>query len=95
MAGLWGRYMGERLMVTGSDYRSLNRMYQKYPEVDLAFKVAPGTEDIQKGKARVPEFITPKKLGEYTINFIHKKNYEEETLLYDNFASIAKPTIPS
>lgn len=58
MAGLWGRYMGERLMVTGSDYRSLNHMYQKYPEVDLAFKVAPGTEDIQKAMARLK--FTPK-----------------------------------
>lgn len=58
MAGLWGRYMGERLMVTGSDYRSLNHMYQKYPEVDLAFKVAPGTEDIQKAMSRLK--FTPK-----------------------------------
>ena len=53
MSGLWGRYMGERLMVTGSDYRSLNHMHEKYPEVDLAFKVAPGTEDIQKAMARL------------------------------------------
>ena len=58
MAGLWGRYMGERLMVTGSDHRSLNHMDEKYPEVDLAFKVAPGTEDIQKAMARLK--FTPK-----------------------------------
>lgn len=58
MSGLWGRYMGDRLMVTGSDYRSLNHMHQKYPEVDLAFKVAPGTEDIQKAMARLR--FTPK-----------------------------------
>ena len=58
MAGLWGRYMGERLMVTGSDYRSLNHMNEKYPEVDLAFKVAPGTENIEKAMARLK--FTPK-----------------------------------
>ena len=58
MSGLWGRYMGERLMVTGSDYRSLNHMHEKYPEVDLAFKVTLGTEDIQKAMARLK--FTPK-----------------------------------
>ena len=58
MAGLWSRYMGQRLMVTGSDYRSLNHMHEKYPEVDLAFKVAAGTEDIQKAMARLK--FTPK-----------------------------------
>ena len=58
MAGLWGRYMGQRLMVTGSDFRSLNHMHEKYPEVDLAFKVAEGTEDIQKAMARLK--FTPK-----------------------------------
>lgn len=58
MAGLWGRYMGQRLMVTGSDFRSLNHMHEKYPEVDLAFKVAAGTEDIQKAMARLK--FTPK-----------------------------------
>jgi len=29
--------------------------------------------------------ITPKKQGEYIINFIHKKNYDTNTYLYDNF----------
>ncbi len=34
--------------------------------------------------------ITPKKQGEYIINFIHKKNYESETLLYDNFSTLTQ-----
>lgn len=39
MAGLWKRFLGDRLMITGSDYRSLNHLHEKYPEVDLAFKL--------------------------------------------------------
>lgn len=58
MADLWIRYMGDKLMLTGSDYRSLNHMNEKYPEVDLAFKVAPGTKDIEKSMARLK--FTPK-----------------------------------
>ena len=34
--------------------------------------------------------ITPRKQGEYMINFIHKKNYESETLLYDNFSTLTQ-----
>ena len=34
--------------------------------------------------------VTPKKQGEYIINFIHKKNYQEETLLYDNFSTLTQ-----
>ena len=58
MADLWARYMGDRLMITGSDYRSLNHLNEKYPEVDLAFKVAQGTEDVEKAMARLK--FTPK-----------------------------------
>ena len=58
MADLWIRYMGDKLMLTGSDYRSLNHMNEKYPEVDLAFKVAPGAKDIEKSMARLK--FTPK-----------------------------------
>ena len=58
MMDLWARYMGDRLMITGSDYRSLNHLNEKYPEVDLAFKVAMGTEDADKAMARLK--FTPK-----------------------------------
>ena len=58
MKDLWARYMGDRLMITGSDYRSLNHLNEKYPEVDLAFKVAKGTEDVEKAMARLK--FTPK-----------------------------------
>lgn len=58
MADLWVRYMGERLMITGSDYRSLNHLNEKYPEVDIAFKAGPETEDLEKAMARLK--FTPK-----------------------------------
>jgi glycerophosphoryl diester phosphodiesterase len=58
MMDLWSRYMGDRLMITGSDYRSLNHLNEKYPEVDLAFKVAQGTEDAEKAMKRLG--FTPK-----------------------------------
>ena len=35
-------------------------------------------------------FITPSKQGEYSINFIHKKNYNSETLLFDNFNTLTQ-----
>ena len=34
--------------------------------------------------------ITPRKMGEYTIKFIHKKNYNSETYLYDNFNTLTQ-----
>ena len=34
--------------------------------------------------------ITPKKEGEYIINFIHKKNYDSGTFLYDNFNTLTQ-----
>ena len=58
MMDLWARYMGDRLMITGSDYRSLNHLNEKYPEVDLAFKVAQDTEDVEKAMKRLK--FTPK-----------------------------------
>ena len=34
--------------------------------------------------------ITPKKQGEYQIKFIHKKNYDSGTFLYDNFNTLTQ-----
>ena len=34
--------------------------------------------------------ITPSKEGEYTINFIHKKNYDSGTFLFDNFNTLTQ-----
>ncbi len=34
--------------------------------------------------------VTPKKQGEYTIDFIHKKNYDSGTFLYDNFSTLTQ-----
>jgi glycerophosphoryl diester phosphodiesterase len=78
MADLWGRYMGQRLMVTGSDYRSLNHMNEKYPEVDLAFKVEKGTEDAEKAMKRLK--FTPKWISfHYTdINEAIIKKYHDK-----------------
>lgn len=72
MADLWIRYMGDKLMLTGSDYRSLNHMNEKYPEVDLAFKVAPGTKDIEKSMARLK--FTPKWIS------LHYTDADEATI---------------
>lgn len=53
MDGLWMKFLGDRLLVTGSDYRSLNHLNSRYPEVDIAFQIAEGTEDIEKAMARL------------------------------------------
>ena len=58
MADLWIRYMGDRLMITGSDYRSLNHLNEKYPEVDIAFKLYPENTDAKKAMSRLK--FTPK-----------------------------------
>ena len=58
MDGLWMKFLGDRLMVTGSDYRSLNHLNSRYPEVDIAFEVAADVEDIEKAMARLR--FTPK-----------------------------------
>ena len=78
MMDLWGRYMGDRLMITGSDYRSLNHLNEKYPEVDLAFKVAQGTEDAEKAMKRLK--FTPKWISfHYTdINEDIVKKYHDK-----------------
>ena len=61
MDGLWDMFLGDRLMITGSDYRYLNHLNSRYPEVDIAFQVAEGTEDIEKAMARLkfqPKWIS-------------------------------------
>ena len=58
MAGLWQRYLGDRLMITGSDYRSLNHLHEKYPEVDLAFRLYPEDTDVKEVMKRLK--FTPK-----------------------------------
>ena len=50
--------MGDRLMITGSDYRSLNHLNEKYPEVDIAFKLYPENTDAKKAMSRLK--FTPK-----------------------------------
>lgn len=46
--------------------------------------------DIEVIKDNNKLIITPKKQGEYTINFIHKKNYDSGTFLYDNFNTLTQ-----
>ena len=61
MDSLWVRFMGDRLQLTSSDYRALNHLNVKYPEVDLAFKVEKDVDDIDKAMARlkfVPKWIS-------------------------------------
>ena len=66
MVDLWPRYLGDRLMVTGNDYRSLNHLAEKYPEVDIAFNVTPETGDVTKAMARLK--FTPKWIAvHYTL----------------------------
>ena len=64
MADLWIRYMGDRLMITGSDYRSLNHLNEKYPEVDIAFKLYPENTDAKKAMSRLK--FTPKWLSAHS-----------------------------
>ena len=40
-------------MITGNDFRALNHLNSRYPEVDIAFKVEEGVEDIEKALARL------------------------------------------
>lgn len=53
MDSLWTRFLGERLLITGSDFRALNHLNSRYPEVDIAFKVEKGVEDIEKALAKL------------------------------------------
>lgn len=53
MDGLWDMFLGDRLMITGNDFRALNHLNSRYPEVDIAFKVEEGVEDIEKALARL------------------------------------------
>ena len=66
MDSLWDLFLGDRLMVTGSDYRALNHLNSRYPEVDIAFQVVEGTEDIEKAMERLK--FTPKWISlHYTL----------------------------
>jgi hypothetical protein len=58
MDSLWTRFLGDRLLVTGSDYRSLNHLNSRYPEVDIAFKVDENEKDLEKTMSRLK--FTPK-----------------------------------
>ena len=46
--------------------------------------------DIEVVKENNRLIITPRKQGEYTINFVHKKNYDSGTFLYDNFNTLTQ-----
>ena len=46
--------------------------------------------DIEVVKENNKLIITPRKQGEYTINFVHKKNYDSGTFLYDNFNTLTQ-----
>ena len=48
------------------------------------------SDDLEVIKEDNKLIITPKKEGEYTINFIHKKNYDSGTFLYDNFNTLTQ-----
>ena len=61
MDSLWTRFLGDRLLITGSDYRSLNHLNSRYPEVDIAFKVPQETEDVEKALSKLkfkPKWIS-------------------------------------
>lgn len=58
MDSLWTRFLGDRLLITGSDYRALNHLNSRYPEVDIAFKVEQDVENVEKAMSRLK--FTPK-----------------------------------
>ena len=53
MDSLWTRFLGERLTVTGTDFRALNHLYSRYPEVEIAFKVGEDVENVEKALAKL------------------------------------------
>lgn len=63
MDSLWTRFLGDRLLITGSDYRSLNHLNSRYPEVDIAFKVEKDVEDVEQSMSRLK--FTPKWISLY------------------------------
>ena len=48
------------------------------------------SSDIEVIKEGNKLIVTPKKMGEYTIKFVHKKNYDSGTFLYDNFNTLTQ-----
>lgn len=64
------------------EFIDVNRVLNNY---DLEY-----SDNLEITKEDNKLIITPKKQGEYIINFIHKKNYESETLLYDNFSTLTQ-----
>lgn len=48
------------------------------------------SSDLEVIKENNKLIITPKKQGEFTINFVHKKNYDSGTFLYDNFNTLTQ-----
>lgn len=80
MDGLWDMFLGDRLLITGSDYRALNHLNSRYPEVDIAFKVAQDTEDVEKAMARLkfkPRWISfyYAEVNQELIDTYKKKGY--------------------
>lgn len=53
MDSLWTKFLGERLMITGSDFRALNHLYSRYPEVPIAYKIAENVERLDRELARL------------------------------------------
>lgn len=53
MDSLWTRFLGERLTVTGTDFRALNHLNSRYPEVEIAFKIGEEVEKVDKALAKL------------------------------------------
>lgn len=80
MDGLWMKFLGDRLLVTGSDFRALNHLNSRYPEVDIAFKVQLDVEDVEKAMSKLK--FTPKwisihytQVTEDVIKMYNQKGY--------------------
>lgn len=66
MDSLWTRFLDDRLLIACSDYRALNHLNSRYPEVDLAFKVDQDVEDIEKAMSKLK--FTPRWISvHYTL----------------------------
>lgn len=72
MDSLWTRFLGDRLMITGSDYRALNHLNSRYPEVDIAFKVERNVVDVEKVISKLK--FTPRWIS------IHYADADEDTI---------------
>lgn len=77
---LWPKFLGDRLIIKGSDHRALNHLKMKYPEVYVAFDLPAEFTDIESAMSRLnfkPKWINAlhKTVDQTFVDECHKKGY--------------------